>query len=102
MYEMYLKAAGTATTTKTKSCEYFMRYTDLKNQNFSWCQFCRNCWRHNIRATIDDNMTEVIMPIHDANFVVTGGIVVCHNDNLRSHQWRQIWHHDNPRFSVCR
>ena len=23
------------------------------------------------------------------NFVVTGGTVICHNDKLRNHQWRQ-------------
>ena len=38
---------------------------------------------------------------HDANFVVTGGTVGCLYDNLRCHQWRQSWHYDNSRFSVC-
>ena len=37
---------------------------------------------------------------HDANFVVTGGTVGCHNDNLRCRQWRQSWHHDNSRFPL--
>ena len=36
---------------------------------------------------------------HDANFVVTAGTGGCH-DNLRYHQWRQSWHHDNYRVSV--
>ena len=26
--------------------------------------------------------------------------VACHNDGLRCHEWRQSWHHDNPRFPV--
>ena len=34
---------------------------------------------------------------HGANFVVTGGTVGCHNDNLRCHL---IWHHDDLVFSV--
>ena len=37
---------------------------------------------------------------HDANFVITGGIVGCRYDNLRCHQWWQSWHHDESRFSV--
>ena len=33
---------------------------------------------------------------HNANLVVTGVTVVCHNNSLRCHQWQQIWHsHDD-------
>ena len=35
----------------------------------------------------------------DANFAVTGGTGGRYDD-LRCHQWRQIWHHDNFGFSV--
>ena len=34
------------------------------------------------------------------NFVVTGGNVSCHNDNLQCHQWWQSCQIDNPVFSV--
>ena len=33
-------------------------------------------------------------------FVATGGTGGCRYDNLRCHQWRQTWHHDNPKVSV--
>ena len=36
------------------------------------------------------------------NFVVSGGRAGCRHGNPRCHQWRQIWHHDDPRFSVYR
>ena len=34
------------------------------------------------------------------NFVVTGGTVSCHNDNLQYHQWWQICQIDHLLFSV--
>ena len=37
----------------------------------------------------------------DTNIVITGDTVGCHNDNLRRHQWRQSWHHNDSRSSVC-
>ena len=36
---------------------------------------------------------------HVVNFVVTDGTGGCRHDNLRCHQWRQSWHHDNSRIS---
>ena len=41
-------------------------------------------------------------PSHlNANFVVTDDPGGCrHHDNLRRHQWRHSWHHDDNRFSV--
>ena len=32
----------------------------------------------------------------DVNFVFTGGTEGCRFNNLRSYQWRQMWHHDDP------
>ena len=37
---------------------------------------------------------------HNVNFAVIGGTGGCPYDNLLCHQWRQSWHHDNPRLSV--
>ena len=37
---------------------------------------------------------------HNVNFVVIGGIIGCHSDNLWFHQWWQSWHYDDFVFSV--
>ena len=36
--------------------------------------------------------------VHSGEFSWPLKIESCHNDNLRCHQWRQIWHYDNSRF----
>ena len=46
-------------------------------------------------TTNDDKVSTISMlstSSHDANFVVTGGIGVCHNENIQQHQLRQRWH----------
>ena len=37
---------------------------------------------------------------HNANFVITGGTIGCHNNNLQCPQWQQSWHYENSQFSV--
>ena len=37
---------------------------------------------------------------YNANFVITGGIAGCQNDNLHCGQWWQSWHSENCQFSV--
>ena len=42
----------------------------------------------------------VLIMIHDANFVITGGTISCLFDKLWCRQWRQSWHHGHYWFSV--
>ena len=37
---------------------------------------------------------------NDTNSVVFGDIGNCRYENLRCHQWRRIWHHEDSRFSL--
>ena len=38
---------------------------------------------------------------YDANFVLSGSTVGCHNDSMQCQQWWWNWHHDNSQLSWC-
>ena len=61
-----------------------------------------SCGTQRVRTLRPAHHTLKTESCHNANFVVTGGTVSCHKDNLRCRQWRQSWHHDDSRFSVHR
>ena len=54
----------------------------------------------NIKLSYVQFGTPKIKSCHDAKFVVICGTMSRHDDNLRCHQWRQIWHQDNIKFKM--
>ena len=68
---------------KTK---YLMHCSKLQN----------NHYKHSVAIMILHQTCHDVS-CHDANFVVTGSLIGCHNYNL---QWQKRWHYDNFHFSV--
>ena len=62
----------------------------------------KNTAWHKINIILNHTILKSVetSPRHDVNIVLIGRTWDCHNDKLESCQWRQIWRHDNSRFSV--
>ena len=62
-----------------------MTMRSLRPPNFQKRYFCLTDWRLNSTHRITENKKRQF-----DNFIVIGGTVSCHYDNLECHQWRQI------------
>ena len=75
-----------------------LQSSKTKLASFKWyCCCCYAVYQDSAIAHINSLKTKICQ---NANFVVTGYTGGCHMDNLQSHLWRQIWHHEKPKVFI--